>query len=541
MKISVVTPTLDSARFLQACVASLRMQTGPGVEVEHLVADGGSTDGTVELADELGCTVVPVDPGTGIFAVTNLATKASSGELVGYLGSDDVLLPGALQAVARAYRGSDRRWVTGSYLWVDEHFRPLGQIAAPPHWLTPEMHACLGWCWPFHGATYMERTLFDEIGGLDDSYLSAGDYQFLSEAMRREPFTRLPQALVAYRRRGDNLSIVSANGPVRDPSGRAGVRPVEHGATAGLQGTAQGLRERSATRMGLPKAPAPAGGSPRSRPEPQRYTADNASALVDLRSQRRDVRDLPGFGDLPVSKMGDHRLIDPEAPSAALDATEARGHRARDDDPCHLDVAIHDHFLHVVAKARHGSECVLPHGLLGFRARGGQTGRSVDDGVGLEQFVEGVEVSGVSGREQRKTTVSWRSATSECRGADGDPRIDQREESKVRCALSASAPQGNDGAAHDQRERNNHENDEPWHERGGPGGACPPYLVVVAGRERALRVVGVPRHQPRQRRCAHGDDAEIQQAQAQVETEAPCEVPGAELGIGQAYAVPVIR
>ena len=60
---------------------------------------------------------------------------------------------------------------------------------------------------------HMERTLFDEIGGLDTSYLSAGDYQFLSEAMRREPFTRLPQALVAYRRRGDNLSIVSATGP----------------------------------------------------------------------------------------------------------------------------------------------------------------------------------------------------------------------------------------------------------------------------------------------------------------------------------------
>ena len=83
VKISVVTPTLDSARFLRACVASLRMQAAPGLEVEHLVADGGSTDGTVELADELGCTVVPVDPGAGIFAATNLATKGSSGGLVG--------------------------------------------------------------------------------------------------------------------------------------------------------------------------------------------------------------------------------------------------------------------------------------------------------------------------------------------------------------------------------------------------------------------------------------------------------------------------
>jgi glycosyltransferase involved in cell wall biosynthesis len=216
MRISVITPTLNSARFLRACAASVQMQEVPGVEVQHVVADGGSSDGTRELAEELGCTLAPREPDTGIFDAVNKATAFSDGQLVGFLGADDVLLPGALEAVARAYQSTGRRWVTGSYVWSDEHFRPLGIITAPPTWLTASLQASLGWSYPLHMATYVERSLFDEIGGFDLDYPIAADYKFFTEAMTRAQFARIPQVVAVFRRHGSNTSMVDPGQPELD-------------------------------------------------------------------------------------------------------------------------------------------------------------------------------------------------------------------------------------------------------------------------------------------------------------------------------------
>jgi glycosyltransferase involved in cell wall biosynthesis len=208
MIISVVTPTLNSARWIEACAGSVRMQAGPGVDVEHVVIDGGSSDDTVELARRAGCRVVGDGDDEGIFDAVNKGTRASTGQLVGFLGADDVLMPGALDAIARRYVSSGRRWVTGSYQWTDGLLRPLGTIAAPPERLTAEEHAMLGWSWPLHMATYVERSLFDEIGGFDLRYPIAADYRFFCEAMRRTPFARVGQVVAVFRRHGDNTSMV---------------------------------------------------------------------------------------------------------------------------------------------------------------------------------------------------------------------------------------------------------------------------------------------------------------------------------------------
>lgn len=210
MIVSVVTPTYNSEQWIEACAASVRMQATPGLEVEHVVADGGSSDRTVELAERAGCRIVGDGTDEGIFDAVNIGTRASRGALVGFLGADDVLLPGALDALARRYVQSGRRWVTGSYQWTDEHLRPQGTIAAPPERLQPDLHAMLGWNWPLHMATYVERSLYDEIGGFDLSFPVAADYKFFTEAMTRAPFARVGQVVAVFRRHGDNTSMANA-------------------------------------------------------------------------------------------------------------------------------------------------------------------------------------------------------------------------------------------------------------------------------------------------------------------------------------------
>ncbi|MFX9680544.1 glycosyltransferase, partial [Acinetobacter baumannii] len=56
MKVSVVTPTLNGVEYLRECIESSRASARNGIEVEHVIVDAGSTDGTVELAQSLGAT-----------------------------------------------------------------------------------------------------------------------------------------------------------------------------------------------------------------------------------------------------------------------------------------------------------------------------------------------------------------------------------------------------------------------------------------------------------------------------------------------------
>ena len=126
------------------------------------------------------------------------------------------------------------------------------------------------------------------------------------------------------------------------------------------------------------------------------------SPFTHLVPQRSDVGDLPSFLHLAVAQVGDDGLVDAEWPTSALDASEARGHRSRDDDPRHLDIAVDEDLLDVVAEIGHRGEGVSPDRLLFVGARGGQPSGRVDDSVGVEQLVEQVEVAGVTGGQPSK-------------------------------------------------------------------------------------------------------------------------------------------
>jgi glycosyltransferase involved in cell wall biosynthesis len=206
MLITVVTPTLNAIRYLHDCIDSTRGQESSEVQVEHIVVDGGSTDGTVDLARARGCTVI-TGKDEGIFDAINKGSYMASGELLGVLGSDDMFLPGALDRVARRYRQGARRWLVGGERWLDGTGRPRGDIAAPPTWITTPILASLGWMYLQHPATYVHRDLFKELGGYDISFRYYGDYDFVLRALEREPFSRINQPLTSCRRHGGNASM----------------------------------------------------------------------------------------------------------------------------------------------------------------------------------------------------------------------------------------------------------------------------------------------------------------------------------------------
>jgi len=206
MIVTVVTPSLNGMRYVRDCIESTRRQESTRVEVEHVFVDGGSTDGTPEYAAGRGCRVIERQK-SGLFEAVNMGSFAAQGVLVGFLGCDDILVPGALEAVVAAYERSGRRWLMGGCRWVDGRGVSRGDFRAPPGWLKAPMLASLGWSCIPHTSTYVRKDLFEELGGFNTEFHYAGDYEFFVRVLEQEPFSRVSQVLSCFRRHGANTSM----------------------------------------------------------------------------------------------------------------------------------------------------------------------------------------------------------------------------------------------------------------------------------------------------------------------------------------------
>ena len=204
MIVTVVTPSLNGMQYLPECIESTRRQQSNRVEVEHIIVDGGSTDGTPEYAASQGCKVMHREG--GIYEALNIGSLSARGVLLGILGCDDFLLPGALDAIVAGYERSGRRWIIGGCRWLDAQGRDLGKFRSPPAWLTAPMLASLTWSCIPTTSTFIHRDLFADLRGFDMTFQYGGDYDFYVRALEREQFHRITQVLSCCYRHGTNIS-----------------------------------------------------------------------------------------------------------------------------------------------------------------------------------------------------------------------------------------------------------------------------------------------------------------------------------------------
>src|SRR5256885_6129730 len=118
LRISLITPSYNQAQFIERAIASVLCQTGP-FDLEYLVFDGGSEDGTLEILHQYHDRLSwQSGRDQGQIDALNTGLRRATGEVVGWLNSDDVLAPGALAKVAEVFtksaekpRHSCRGWI----------------------------------------------------------------------------------------------------------------------------------------------------------------------------------------------------------------------------------------------------------------------------------------------------------------------------------------------------------------------------------------------------------------------------------------------
>src|SRR4051812_46934451 len=101
MKFSIITPSFRNSKWLKLCVASVADQAG--VELEHIVQDSCSDDGTQDWLPKDPHVKAFIEKDSGMYDAVNRGLKRASGEILAYLNCDEQYLPGALEAVAKTF------------------------------------------------------------------------------------------------------------------------------------------------------------------------------------------------------------------------------------------------------------------------------------------------------------------------------------------------------------------------------------------------------------------------------------------------------
>jgi len=200
--VSVVIPCKNEIRFLPHALKSILSQDYPNVEC--IVADGGSTDGTVELLKQCGNRITWVsEPDNGSFDAINRGWKLSHGDIMAWLNADDLWEPGAVRTVVDFFeRWPDVDVVYGAAGVVDEAGRVHGDLV-PRDW---DLEYALYHCDHviFQSAAFMRRRILEKVGWLYPAWCHDHDL-WLRIALAGGRFARLSARLAMDRLRSDNL------------------------------------------------------------------------------------------------------------------------------------------------------------------------------------------------------------------------------------------------------------------------------------------------------------------------------------------------
>jgi len=202
--VSIVTPTLQRAGFLEGTLRSVAAQTHP--DVEHIVVDGGSTDGTLELLRrfeaERGVRWVS-EPDEGMYDAIDKGLRMASGDIVAYLNSDDRFFPWTVERAVEAFeRHPDADVVFGDVIRVDEIRGVTVPVFVPPY-DGPLMAAYGTLSQP---AVFMRRRVLEGLGGFDRTLRYVADLEFWLRAGGRFRFQRIDEFLALEQRHGEMLS-----------------------------------------------------------------------------------------------------------------------------------------------------------------------------------------------------------------------------------------------------------------------------------------------------------------------------------------------
>lgn len=211
LQISVITAVFNRASTLGDALRSVREQRCP--HIEHIVIDGASTDGTLDVlhAHRAGIAKIVSEPDRGLYDALNKGIRAASGDVVGFMHADDQFAsPMALARIASAFEDPKVGAVYGDLVYVKKN--DTSHIVR--YWRAGQYNRgqlTQGWM-PPHPTFYVRKDVYARCGAFDTRYRIAADYENMLRILwrGRVQAAYIPEVLVRMRLGGvSNLSLIN--------------------------------------------------------------------------------------------------------------------------------------------------------------------------------------------------------------------------------------------------------------------------------------------------------------------------------------------
>ena len=192
--VSIVTPSLNQGAFIEAAIKSVLEQDYP--RIEHIVIDGGSTDGTLGILGRYPLLRWVSEPDRGQSDALNKGFRMATGEIFAWLNADDLYLPGAVGAAVRELQETGCGLVHGGWRQIDETGTSLGDVAVKRLVYRDllEVHNMVA-----QPSTFFTRAAFEAVGGVDTRYHYAMDYDLWLKLAERYDVREIDRTLAAFR------------------------------------------------------------------------------------------------------------------------------------------------------------------------------------------------------------------------------------------------------------------------------------------------------------------------------------------------------
>jgi glycosyltransferase involved in cell wall biosynthesis len=198
LRVSIVTPSYNQGQFIEETIRSVLLQGYP--DLEYIIIDGGSTDGSVEIIRkyEPWLAYWVSEPDRGQSHAINKGIARASGEMLFWLNSDDLVMPGAFSTVAGLFvQNPQVRMVTGQARVIDAQGQQIGVLRSR---FTSWADYATRKCTIRQVATFFDRALFDELGMINESFDYCMDADLLLRFTRKYPPLIVESYLSAYRK-----------------------------------------------------------------------------------------------------------------------------------------------------------------------------------------------------------------------------------------------------------------------------------------------------------------------------------------------------
>ncbi len=219
MKISLVTISFNQARFLESAIESVLNQDYP--ELEYIVVDPGSTDSSREVIERYRDRIAHIilEPDNGPADGLNKGFARATGQIFGYLNSDDALLPGTLIRVAASFRSFPRAdLIYGHGYVVDASGQRLRRFRSDRFSLR---RSAYGNSIIMQQAAFWRREVFEQAGGFNAANRLSWDGEFwIDLALAKKRIQRVDEYWACFRAHEQSITHKFHGGAELSPFGR---------------------------------------------------------------------------------------------------------------------------------------------------------------------------------------------------------------------------------------------------------------------------------------------------------------------------------